>query len=245
MPVWNPWHGCHKYSPGCLNCYVYRRDARYDKDSSIVTKTRNFDLPLKRNREGVYKLQKEHEDVYTCMTSDFFVEDADPWRADIWNIIRTRWDLSFFIITKRIERFHNCIPPDWGDDGYENVTICCTAENQACADRRLPIFLEAPIRRKYIATEPLLEPLNLTPYLGPDICGVVSGGESGLEARPCNYDWILDIRRQCVEKNVPFWFKQTGANFIKDGKRYKIPRQIQHSQARKAGINYKWKPLKF
>lgn len=244
MAVWNPWHGCHKYSAGCLNCYVYRSDAKYDKDSSIVTKTGNFDLPLKRDRKGNFKLQREREDVYTCMTSDFFVEDADPWRGDIWEMIKIRRDLSFFIITKRIERFHKCIPEDWGD-GYENVTICCTVENQVCADKRLPIFLSAPIRRKYIGSEPLLEALDLRAYLGPEIKGVVAGGESGLEARTCNYDWILDIRQQCVERDVPFWFKQTGANFIKDGKRYRIPRHLQHSQARKAGINYNWKPLKF
>ena len=75
MPIWNPWHGCHKLSPGCQNCYVYRRDAEYAKDSSIVTKTAAFNLPLKRNRAGEYKLSSG-ETIYTCFTSDFFLEDA-------------------------------------------------------------------------------------------------------------------------------------------------------------------------
>lgn len=71
MAIWNPWHGCKKISPGCYNCYVYRRDAKYGKDSSIVTKTASFDLPIKVNRKREFKLQPEAEPVYTCMTSDF------------------------------------------------------------------------------------------------------------------------------------------------------------------------------
>ena len=77
MPIWNPWHGCHKISPGCLNCYVYRRDASLGKDASVVKKTGDFDLPLKRDRQGRWKLNESP--VYTCMTSDFFLDEADPW----------------------------------------------------------------------------------------------------------------------------------------------------------------------
>lgn len=61
-----------KISPGCTNCYVYRRDAEFGKDSSVVTRTSNFDMPVKCNRKGDYKLQPDGESVYTCMTSDFF-----------------------------------------------------------------------------------------------------------------------------------------------------------------------------
>lgn len=50
MATWNPWHGCKKISPGCANCYVYRRDAEFGKDSSMVTHTSSFDMPMKRNR---------------------------------------------------------------------------------------------------------------------------------------------------------------------------------------------------
>ena len=60
-----------------------------------------------------------------------------------------------------------------------------------------------------------------------------------MEARPCNYDWILDLRRQCVEKDVAFRFHQTGAYFIKDGKTYRVKRGYQLVQAKKAGIDYK------
>ncbi len=64
------------------------------------------------------------------------------------------------------------------------------------------------------------------------------GGESGNDARICNYDWVLQIRQQCVEANVPFVFKQTGAKFCKDGKVYAIPRRLQHLQAKKADIDF-------
>ena len=151
-------------------------------------------------------------------------------------MMRERSDCEFLFITKRITRFAQCLPEDWGE-GYPNVSICCTVENQAKVEERLPVFREAPIRHKMIVCEPLLEQLDLSAFLGDWVESVTVGGESGDEARTCDYDWILQIRRQCIEANVPFRFKQTGANFVKDGKRYRIQRAIQHSQARKANIN--------
>ena len=69
--IWNPWHGCHKISPGCANCYVYRRDESIGKDASVVAKTGDYDLPIKKNRQGQYKLTAVDGVIYTCMTSDF------------------------------------------------------------------------------------------------------------------------------------------------------------------------------
>lgn len=74
MAIWNPWHGCKKLSPGCKNCYVYRRDESIGKDASIVTRTGDFSLPLKKDRNGQYKLTPLDGTVYTCMTSDFFLD---------------------------------------------------------------------------------------------------------------------------------------------------------------------------
>ena len=239
MPIWNPWHGCHKISPGCQNCYVYRRDSQFGKDSSQVARTGNFDLPLRKNRDGSWKLSGE-EPVYACMTSDFFLPEADPWRAEAWEMIRLRQDLSFVIITKRIERFAVALPADWGD-GYANVTILCTCENQEQADRRLPVFLSLPIRRREVIQEPMLEEIHLEPYLASGkILRVTCGGESGEEARLCDYGWILDTRSQCIRFGTAFHFKQTGARFQKEGKVYRIDRKFQESQARRAGID--WEP---
>ena len=232
---WNPWHGCHKYSEGCRNCYVYRMDARHQKDSSIVTKTQNFNLPIRKSRDGSYKIPPGSF-VWTCFTSDFLLEDADAWRPEAWAMMRERSDLQFLFITKRITRFSQCLPSDWGL-GYPNVHICCTAENQRAAEERLPVFREAPIQKKTIVCEPLLGPMDISPYLGPWVRQVVVGGESGLEARICDYDWVLSLREQCKAAGVAFRFKQTGYRFVKEHKLYLVQRRFQHSQARQAGIN--------
>ncbi|MBR0375321.1 MAG: DUF5131 family protein, partial [Firmicutes bacterium] len=81
--MWNPWHGCHKISPGCAHCYVYRRDESVGLDSSLVHKTSAFSLPLQVKRDGSYKLPPRSL-VWTCFTSDFLVEEADPWREEAW-----------------------------------------------------------------------------------------------------------------------------------------------------------------
>ena len=232
---WNPWHGCKKISPGCAHCYVYRRDSTFSKDSSEVKKTASFSLPLKRNRYGLYKLTGQ-ETVYTCFTSDFFLPEADEWRKEAWAMIGVRRDLHFFIITKRIDRFYVSLPDGWGS-GWPNVPVGCTVENQDRADYRLPVFLDLPIAEKHIICEPLLEAIDLSAYLNREIRQVLAGGESGSEARLCDYAWVCDIREQCRAAGLPFYFKQTGAKFKKDGKIYTVPRMHQISQARKAGID--------
>lgn len=237
MSIWNPWHGCHKKSAGCLNCYMFRRDSEYEKDSTIVTKTNSFDLIVKKKRDGTYKVQSDEGYVYLCMTSDFFIEEADEWRKEIWRMVKKRQDLNFFIITKRIERFNVSLPDDW-KDGYDNVTICSTCENQKMADERLPILLNLPIKHREIIHEPMLEEINIEKYLQSNKIEMVTcGGESGPNARECNYNWILNTRNQCLKYNVPFYFKQTGAKFIKDNKLYNIERKEQMKQARKANID--------
>ena len=238
MSSWNPWHGCRKISAGCMNCYVYRRDSKYDINASEVRKNADFDLPIKLKRDKTYKITSDDGIVYTCFTSDFFLEEADAWREDCWRMIKKRFDLHFLIITKRIHRFEECIPEDWGD-GYPNVTVCCTVEDQKMADLRLPIYKKAKIRNKIIICEPLLGKIDLSEYLDDSISEVSVGGESGNEARVCDYDWVLGIRDQCIRANVPFTFRQTGARLRKDGKIYRILRKYQHIQAKKASINTK------
>lgn len=236
MASWNPWHGCRKLSPGCANCYVYRRDSSFDIDSSEVRKNADFDLPIRKYKNGEYKI-KSGDFVWTCFTSDFFLDAADVWRAEAWKMMKERSDLTFLFITKRIDRFTVNLPHDWGD-GYDNVRVCCTVENQSMADYRLPIFETLPIKYKSIICEPILERIDLSSYLGGWVREVVVGGESGSSARICDFDWVLDIRSQCIAAHVPFKFKQTGAKFLKNGKLYSVDRKFQQQQAQKANINY-------
>ena len=238
MASWNLWHGCHRVSEGCRNCYVYSADSRHGRDASKVYRTGEFGLPLARNRDGTLKIPPGSI-VYTCFTSDFLLEDADPWREEAWDMIRKRPDCEFLFITKRIERLAKALPSDWGD-GWGHVAVMATCENQEMADFRAPILRDAPLKHRGIACEPLLSPIDLSSYLGPwlDI-GVVAGGESGEFARPCRYEWVLSLREQCMAAEVPFTFKQTGAKFIKDGHLFHVRRRDQHPQAAKAGINFK------
>lgn len=172
------------------------------------------------------------------MTSDFFLEDADEWRQGCWDMIRDRQDLHFHIITKRIDRFEQCMPFDWGD-GWNHVTICSTCENQDRTDHRLPILLSLPIKHREVICEPMLGEINMEKYLATGLIEhVTCGGESGDKARPCDFRWIQEVRRECVRCGIPFTFKQTGAVFIKDGKIYHIERKLQIPQAKKSGYNY-------
>ncbi|MBR4741608.1 MAG: DUF5131 family protein, partial [Desulfovibrio sp.] len=209
--------------------------AEFGKNSTIVCKTKNFGMICKRRRQGGYV--PFSNPVYVCMTSDFFVNEADTWRLELWSMIKQRSDLFFCIVTKRIERFFESLPTDWGS-GYSNVRITVTCENQEYADRRIPILLELPLHHRSIIHEPMLESIWIAPYLkSGKIESVVCGGESGPESRICEYDWILKTRDQCRKYGVSFFFKQTGRLFKKDGRVYTIPRFCQESQARLANIN--------
>ena len=95
---WNPWHGCHKITPGCQNCYVYSIDEGYGKNGGDIGKNKDFSAPISKYRNGSYRFHSG-ETVQTCFTSDFLLEEADDWRADAWKIIKLRSDLTFFFIT--------------------------------------------------------------------------------------------------------------------------------------------------
>ncbi len=236
MSVWNPWRGCHKKSEGCLNCYIHRANARKGIDTDIIYKTEEFYKPIEKDKKGNYKI-KSGETVYLCFNSDFLVEEADGWRNEAWNMMKARSDLNFMFITKRIERFKAGLPDDF-EYTDDNVTVCISVENQKRADERIPVLIELPIKHKLIIIQPMLEKINIEDYLDDTVEHVVIGGESGNAVRPLHYDWVLDIREQCIRKNVSFEFRQAGSIFIKDGITYKIQRQYLCSQARKANINY-------
>ena len=98
--IWNPWHGCIKKSAGCQNCYMYFLDKQRGKDGTQVYKVKNnFDYPLQKDINGNYKI-KSGEQIRVCMTSDFFLPEADKWRQEAWNIMHERSDVVFFLLTK-------------------------------------------------------------------------------------------------------------------------------------------------
>ena len=198
--VWAPWFGCTKLSEGCANCYI---------------------RPEKNKFDGLFH-SFNHQDakpgtfITVSLNSDFFLEDADNLRPSAWLAIKNNPNLIFLIITKRIDRVMQCLPFDWGD-GYDNVIICATTENQKRADERIPILLDLPAKHKWITCSPLLEPIDLTPYLKTGKIEIVEiTGEKNCEklARPTKYEWIADIHKQCVECDVRFSMLYLGDNFI-------------------------------
>ena len=153
--IWNPWHGCRKCSEGCQNCYMYFLDPMREKNGADIYCTKaGFRYPLSKDRSGQYKV-RSGEMIRVCMTSDFFLEEADPWRDEAWEIMRQRPDVKFFLLTKRPERVADHLPWDW-DDGWEHVMFNVTCENQRRADARIPLLLSLPFKHKGIMCAPYI-----------------------------------------------------------------------------------------
>lgn len=176
--IWNPWHGCVKCSEGCAHCYMYFLDSQRGHNGAEIYRTKTgFHYPLSRDRAGNYKV-KSGEQLRVCMTSDFFLEQADPWRREAWEIMNQRRDISFFLLTKRPERVEKCLPYNWGD-GWEHIFFNVTCENQRRADERIPILHSLPFKHKGIMTAPLLGPIEIEKYLAMgQIEQVICGGET-------------------------------------------------------------------
>lgn len=244
--IWSPWHGCHKKSPGCLNCYMFYLDSihKNKRSSEEVYKTTNFNYPLQKNRNGEYKI-KSGEQIRVCMSSDFFVEEADEWREEAFDIIRKRKDVIFFILTKRPERTIERLPKDILE--FENIFFNVTCENGEMADERIPILLKLPFKHKGIMCAPFIDEVKIEKYLETgEIEQVIVGGENYDGARPCNFDWVKSLHDECVKYNVRFCFIETGTKFIKDGKVYNIPnKDIQSLMAYKSNMNYEGKKIDF
>lgn len=245
--IWSPWHGCKKISEGCQNCYMYYLDKVHNnkRSSSDVYRTTNFNYPLQKDRAGNYKISSG-EQIRVCMSSDFFIEEADEWRDEAWNIMRIRKDVIFFLLTKRPERVLNHLPSDW-EDGYENVFFNVTCENQKRADERIPILLNLPFKHKGIMCAPFVGEISILKYLeSGQIEQVIVGGENYDGARICDFEWVKKLHSECKQFNVRFCFIETGTKFRKDGKIYTLPnKDLQAKMAFKSNMNYEGQKLDF
>lgn len=228
--TWNPWQGCHKVSPGCKFCYMYRDKERYGQDPKTVVRSKppTFNAPLKWTDPAL---------VFTCSWSDWFVEEADAWREDAWAIIRKTPHLTYQILTKRPERIAGHLPADWGE-GYSNVWLGTSVESQKYADERIPALLSVPAKIRFLSCEPLLGPLDLTGktiedvWIDPGYAAldsglgeviredgwpihwIITGGESGAKdkIRPADLAWFRSIRDQCQAAGIAYFHKQHGGS---------------------------------
>ena len=188
----------------------------------------NFTLPVQRRRDGRFKLPSGMQ-LYVGLSTDFFVEEADEWRDEAWRIMRQRPDIVFRLLTKRASRIKECLPKDWGD-GYENVLLQVTTENQIRANERLSILLDVPAKHKAFMAAPFIGEADAEKYLATgQFEEVLCGGENYDGARPCHYEWVKKLSDQCRKYDVTFDFIETGTVFVKDGKTYRIPDISQKS----------------
>lgn len=227
---WNPWHGCHKVSAGCKNCYMFRDKARYGQDPNVVvrSKTKFYD-PLK---------WKEPRTIFTCSWSDFFIEEADEWRDEAFAIMALTPQHTYQVLTKRIDRAMKYIRygplklfgvldrlayeykvdgrmNDWETDApiqwpIPNVWLGVSVEDQKTFDERWPLLEATPNALPWLSIEPLLGEIRIPQSAFRTLRWVVVGGESGPDARPMHPDWARSIRDQCTAAGVPFFFKQWG-----------------------------------
>lgn len=222
----NFWFGCKKVSPGCKNCYAERDMKRFGKDFNTVTKAKGFDKPLS---------WKDPAMVFPCSWSDFFIEDADEWRDDAWDIIRQTPHLTYQILTKRVENIPDRLPADWGD-GWDNVWLGVSVESQEYIHRAHALN-QIPAKIRFVSAEPLLGEIYLSPHLTEykvlakakrqitkpyhGIDWVIAGGESGPNCRSMELDWARSIKEGCDRAEVAFFMKQDSGP--KPGMRGRIP----------------------
>jgi protein gp37 len=203
--TWNPWHGCKKISPGCKNCYMYRDKKRYGQNPKSVLRSKStFSDPLK---------WLEPKIIFTCSWSDFFIEEADTWRQEAWEIIKATPQHTYQILTKRPERISNHLPADWGI-GWSHVWLGVSIENQNYVQRK-ETLLAVPAQTRFISAEPLIGPLEFGNLHG--IHWIITGGESGPNARAMDLEWVRSIRDQCKRQKIFFFHKQNGGRKRVDG----------------------------
>lgn len=207
-PTWNPWHGCKKVSDGCKFCYMFRDKERYGQKPTIVLRSKTmFSEPLK---------WKDPQLVFTCSWSDWFIEDADVWRKEAWEIIKSTPHHTYQILTKRPERILECLPDDWGD-GYDNVWLGVSVECNK-QKHRIETLANVPAKIRFISAEPLIGPLDLEPLtetLKTKFHWIILGGESGNKTgkyrfRVCEESWLTNLISVSKKVGVKVFVKQLG-----------------------------------
>ena len=201
--TWNPWHGCHKISPGCKNCYMFTEKKAYGQDPDVVVRSKTtFTAPLK---------WKEPRLVFTCSWSDWLIEEADEWRQEAYDII-WRTPHTYQILTKRIERAIEHWPTIPPPRAWLGVSV----EDRKYGLPRIDILRELPAVVRFLSIEPQLEDIGEINLQG--IHWVIIGGESGHGARPFNIEWARSIIAQCREAGVACFVKQLGKQpYVMDG----------------------------
>ena len=211
--TFNPWIGCTRVSPGCLNSYADTLNKRWGKDLWGKDKARqrtsaaNWKQPIAWDKEA-QKLGERRRVFCASMTDVFDAEVRDDWRMDLFSLISQTPNLDWLILTKRIDLalFWSIKSPRV----WENIWLGISVEDQCRADERIALLNDSAARIRLLSCEPLLEPIDLGNICFSKIDWVIVRGESGPNCRPMNIEWARDLRDQCLAANIPFFFKQVG-----------------------------------
>lgn len=228
--TFNPWIGCTKVSPGCLNCYAETLMAvRYGKVEWGKGKPRartapdNWRKPRQWNKAAAGLPERPR--VFCASLADWLDEEVPiEWLGDLLTLIYDTPNLDWLLLTKRPENFYRLEEAKiWSNyqssvaawiDGTppRNVWVGTSIEDQTRAFERIPKLLDIPARVRFLSCEPLLGPLDLWLDTEDGIHWVIVGGESGRGARIMREEWALSLRDQCTEAGVAFHFKQWGGS---------------------------------
>jgi len=202
--TWNPVTGCVKISPGCFHCYAERMAKRLQAMGQ-PNYTNGFQLSLHEHALELPLRWKKPQNIFVNSMSDLFLKDVPiTFIKKIFDIMNKAHWHTFQVLTKRSERLNELSAElPWAPNIWMGVTV----ENNDYK-YRIDDLRKTDAYIKFLSIEPLLGPipdLNLT-----GIDWVIVGGESGPGARPMHHEWVIDIRNQCIQNDVPFFFKQWG-----------------------------------
>lgn len=210
---WNPVTGCGQVSPGCAHCYAKTFAERfagvpghpYQQGFDLRLWPDRLDLPLRWRRPKL---------IFVNSMSDLFHEGIpDEYIERVFDVMRRAEHHLFQVLTKRHERLAELAPSlNWPENVWMGVSI----ENRRFV-HRAGYLRNVPAAVRFISAEPLLGPLeglDLT-----DIDWLIAGGESGRGHRRIDLDWVRELRDQCTEEDVAFFFKQWGGARAKSGGR--------------------------
>jgi protein gp37 len=202
--TWNPVTGCTKVSAGCKNCYAERMAKRLQAMGQRNYRD-GFALTLQPHMLEHPLSWKKPQTIFVNSMSDLFHEDVPlDYIRQVFDVMeRASWH-RFQVLTKRADRLAELAPKlDWP----ENVWMGVSVENWDSVER-IDALRATPAALKFLSLEPLLGPLPHLNLHGMD--WVIVGGESGPGARPIQEEWVVDLRNQCKQASVPFFFKQWG-----------------------------------
>ncbi len=215
--VWNPVTGCTKISEACQNCYAEVMANRLSGIPVTKEKYRNkFEVTLHPECLDEPFSLKSPKMIFVCSMGDLFHEYVPYKFIDrVLKVIEENPQHTFQLLTKRAERMFNYFHNHRKDKAPKNCWLGVTCEsNKYKARIDYLTTIEAPVR--FISCEPLLGDMGDINLYGID--WVITGGESGVRARPTPAEYFYSLRDACINQNVPFFFKQWGA-YGADGKK--------------------------